>query len=320
MVAKKYNTIHSTIKISYSDLLNDLEKILSNYGEPFSDSSAIPSYYVSREAKKHLTVILNGDGADELFGGYRRYVPFSKIDFFKERNSYHSLFRSISSSLPYPKHKKQTYNYIYRFFDFAGKSPLNSYLSATIDSFEGYEHNFISPHNPFIEIENKISCLNDMNISGLKKIMCLDFNYLFANDLLVKMDIATMAHSLEGRTPYLSKNIIEFAPSINDKYKINGISTKFLLRELAKTYLPKELVNQPKRGFEVPLLNWIEHDLKEILFDYLSGTTISEYFIKKDFIRNVLEKKINIMPEKRAKMLWTLLALEIWYKKCYKKL
>ena len=79
LVAEKYKTQHTEIKISFSNLKTDLEKILSNYGEPFFDSSAIPSYYVSKEAKKYVTVVLNGDGADELFGGYRRYVPFATV-------------------------------------------------------------------------------------------------------------------------------------------------------------------------------------------------------------------------------------------------
>ena len=83
LVAERYKTHHTEINISFDNLKNDVENILTNYGEPFFDSSAIPSYYVSKEAKKHLTVIINGDGADELFGGYRRYVPFAKYDFFK---------------------------------------------------------------------------------------------------------------------------------------------------------------------------------------------------------------------------------------------
>lgn len=317
LVANKYGTDHSRIEISFTDLQKDLESILANYGEPFSDSSAIPSYYVSREAKKHLTVILNGDGADELFGGYRRYVPFSKYDFFSQNKYLSTCSDFISKLLPLPGNKKSNYNYIYRLMDFAGKDPLHAYLSATVDSFEGYDVNFNSAGDQLADIEDYIQKLNSQKLSGLKKIMCLDFNFLFANDLLVKMDIATMAHSLEGRTPFLSKEILEFAPTINDKFKINGITTKYLLRELAKKYLPEELINQPKRGFEVPLLSWMENDLKEITFDYLSGNTFSETFIDKTFIKDVLDKKLRVAPDKRAKMLWTLLALEIWYKKCY---
>jgi asparagine synthase (glutamine-hydrolysing) len=201
--------------------------------------------------------------------------------------------------------------------DLARKDPLHSYLSATVDSFEGFEKKFHSKLNPFLEINNILQSPEFKNLTGLKKIMCLDFNYLFANDLLVKMDIATMAHSLEGRPPFLSKELLEFVPSLKDSYKINGVTTKYLLRELAKKYLPKELIYQPKRGFEVPLRSWIENELKEITFDYLSGNTFSENFVKKDFIVSLLENKIKVSPEKRAKMLWAMLAMEIWYRKIY---
>jgi asparagine synthase (glutamine-hydrolysing) len=320
LVAQKYGTDHTKIPISFSDLKNDLIKILTNYGEPFADSSAIPSYYVAREAKKHLTVILNGDGADELFGGYRRYVPFSHFDFFTTKKISKVLFGTISSILPHPNDKKSKYNYIYRLFDLSRKNPLMSYLSATTDSFEGYVRNFNSSLNPFIDMDNYLQILINKNFTGLEKIMCMDFNFQFANDLLVKMDIATMAHSLEGRTPFLSKDLLEFAPTIDDKYKIRGIRTKYLLRELAKKYLPAKLINQPKRGFEVPLRSWIENDLKEITYDYLSGSSFSETFIKKQFLIKLLNNKVNVSPEKRAKMLWSLLALEIWYMHCYKKL
>ena len=278
-----------------------------------------PSYYVAREAKKHLTVILNGDGADELFGGYRRYVPFAHFDFFTSNKTLKALSGAVVSALPFPSDKKTKYNYIYRLFDLANKDPLLSYLSATTDSFEGYEKNFNSSLNPFTEMDFYLNTLNKMQLSGLEKIMCMDFNFLFANDLLVKMDIATMAHSLEGRTPFLSKEILEFAPAMSDKFKIKGVRTKYLLRELARKYLPEELIDQPKRGFEVPLRSWIDNELKEVVFDYLTGSTFSENFIDKNFIDKLLERKISASPEKRAKMLWEMLALEIWYKRCYMK-
>jgi asparagine synthase (glutamine-hydrolysing) len=156
------------------------------------------------------------------------------------------------------------------------------------------------------------------DFSGLQKIMCIDFKYLLPNDLLVKMDIATMANSLESRSPFLSKNILEFAPVLPDKMKINGFTTKYLLRKLAAKYLPQEIITQPKRGFEVPLKKWVEHDLHDMVFDYLSGITLSQEFVNKNFITKLLENKMPIPAEKRAKMLWYMMALEIWYRKCYK--
>src|SRR5690606_34373508 len=99
-VAKKYNTNHTVVDISFSELQNDIEKILSNYGEPNCDNSAIPSYYVAKEAKKYITVVLNGDGADELFGGYRRYVPFKYFDFFNSNKIISVAAKTIANLLP----------------------------------------------------------------------------------------------------------------------------------------------------------------------------------------------------------------------------
>lgn len=303
LTAKKYNTDHTELSISMN-LKNDIEKILLNYGQPFMDSSAIPSYYVSKEAKKHVTVILNGDGADEIFGGYRRYVPSANglIDIA-------SKFSFLTKILPKPHNKKSLYNYAYRLLSMAGKNGLDFYLSSTVDIFEdeySFKENVIN--NQMEEF------INNTHLDPLSKMLYLDFNILLFSDLLVKMDIATMSNSLEGRSPFLSKYILEFVPTLQNDYKIKGKSTKHILRELSKKYLPQELITQPKRGFEVPLKNWVENNLKENIFDTLRGTSYSSTFIDKSFINNLLEKKINVSSEKRAKMLWTMYCLEVWKK------
>jgi asparagine synthase (glutamine-hydrolysing) len=146
----------------------------------------------------------------------------------------------------------------------------------------------------------------------------MDFNTTLFSQLLVKMDIANMANSLEGRSPFLSKELLEYAPAMNDSFKIKGSTTKYLLRTLAKKYLPEELINQPKRGFEIPLKTWVENDLKEIVFDFVgSKSSLSQQFIDKGFIDSLLNRTANIPDEKRAKILWTLMSMEIWYKKQY---
>ena len=317
LVSSKYGTEHNLIRIAFSQLSTDIENILSKFGEPFGDSSAIPSYYVSREAKKYLTVILNGDGADEIFGGYRRYVPFAWYDFFSAKSSIRNFFSKVSSVLPFPDEKQSKYNYLYRLSELAGKDPLHCYLSSTVDTFEGYENMLVYTENPFNDLNAFIETVNASQLSGLQKIMCVDFQYQLPDDFLVKMDIATMANSMEGRSPFLSRDILEFATSLDDKFKIKGLTTKYILRELAKKYLPAEIVIQPKRGFEVPLKKWMESDLRDMVNDYLSGTTFSEEFVHKQFIKDLLENKARVASEKRAKMLWYMMALEIWYRKCY---
>ncbi len=318
LVASRYQTDHHEIRISFDNLSNDIEKILSNYGEPFFDSSAIPSYYVSEAARKHLTVILNGDGGDEVFSGYRRYVPFAKYDFFSSGGFTKSCARLLFTILPASNNKKSKYNYFYRLVDLAGKNNLDTYLSSTIDSFEGFDKFLVHDAQYLDAVRTDFAVMNESGLSGLQKIMNLDFDNILPGDLLVKMDIATMAHSLEGRSPLLCKGLLEYVPTMADNYKIKGTQTKYLLRKLAEKYLPEELINQPKRGFEIPLKKWIDNELKDMIASYiLSPNAYCRNFVKPGFIQDLWSKKIKAGDEKRAKMIWTLFALEVWYKKCY---
>jgi asparagine synthase (glutamine-hydrolysing) len=319
LVADKYNTNHTVVGISFDQLKNDVEQIIANYGEPFYDSSAIPSYYVSKAAKQLVTVILNGDGADELFAGYRRYVPFSKYDFFKKNKLISATANSLMACLPAPHDKKSKYNFLYRLLNFAGKSELDIYFAAGVDIIEGFEKNLITNDYDYLkEMKSGFHQINDANLSGLKKIMNLDFDSNFSGQMLTKMDIATMQHSLEGRSPFMAKELLEYAPTLNDKFKINGASTKYLLRTLAKRYLPELLINQPKRGFEIPLKSWVNGQLKDIIQDYLGdANAYHKNLITKGFVEKLLADQIKMPAEKRAKILWTIFSLEVWYKKVY---
>jgi len=316
LVADKYQTDHHEIKISFTNLVNDVEKILGNYGEPFFDSSAIPSYYVSEAAHKYLTVILNGDGGDEIFSGYRRYVPFAKYDFFRAGPVTKTIASAAFALMPASHNKKSKYNFVYRLADLARKNNLAIYLSSTIDSFEGFEKYLLSGEEHLWQVKKDFQDMNRSSLSGLQKIMNLDFDNILSGNLLVKMDIATMAHSLEGRSPLLCKDILEYVPTIRDDYKIKGTQTKYILRQLAAKYLPEPLINQPKRGFEIPLKKWIDGELKDLVAGYLFSSSAYSYnFVHRDFIKKLWEKKTKAGLEKRAKMLWTLFALEVWHKK-----
>lgn len=304
LTAEKYKTHHTELSISMN-LKNDIDNILVNYGEPFMDSSAIPSFYVSKEAKKHVTVVLNGDGADELFGGYRRYVPAA--------NGWLKLASNLSflgSMAPIPKNKRSIYNYLYRMLKISTKTGLDFYNSSTNDIFEDVYQ--FKKNQTFSNMSQKINDINSENISELSKMLVMDFHLILPSDLLKKMDIATMANSLESRSPFLSKYMLELAPTLNDKYKISGTKTKVILRELAKKYLSKALINQKKRGFEVPLKRWIESDLRENIFDRINKSCYSASFIEWNFIEKLLNKKLDVSDEKRAKILWNLYCLEVW--------
>ena len=319
LVADKYATDHHEIRISFNHLNQDIERIISNYGEPYFDSSAIPSYYVSEAAKKYVTVILNGDGADELFGGYRRYVPFAKYDFFNSNALVKGSAKLLRSLLPASQEKKSKYNYLYRLLSFATKSDLDIYLSAGLDIFEDFENNIIDNGEDYMKkIRHDFHHIAHAPMTGLKKIMNMDFDTNLFSDLLVKMDIATMAHSLEGRSPFLCKELLEYIPGLPNRYKINGGTTKYLLRNLGRKYLPETLIDQPKRGFEIPLKNWVNHELRDMIHNYLttSGACYPQ-FIQSGFVMSLLNNKVKVPAEKRAKILWTIFCLEIWYRKVY---
>jgi asparagine synthase (glutamine-hydrolysing) len=305
--AEYFNTNHHELTIQMN-LKDDIETILGAYGEPFFDSSAIPSYYVSKEAKKHVTVVLNGDGADELFAGYRRYVPIANHWLTTAKK-----FSFLFSSLPVPHEKKSLYNYLYRMLNMSQKRGIDFYCSATNDIFEDV---YTFGSNPILaQMQNDIeTVLNDSHLSELSKMLYLDFSILLFSDLLPKMDIATMSHSLEGRSPFLSKYMLELTPRLTDSLKIKGAQTKFILRELAKDLLPSHVHGQPKRGFEIPLKRWVENDLKEPIFDTLQNGCYSENFISRQFIDALKSNKIPVSAEKRAKMLWVMYSLEVWKK------
>ncbi|MBP7699057.1 MAG: asparagine synthase (glutamine-hydrolyzing) [Saprospiraceae bacterium] len=311
VVAKAYNTNHHEITISFDNLKNDFEKIVSNYGEPFFDSSAIPSYYVSAAAKKYVTVILNGDGADELFGGYRRYVTTRYIDFYADKN--YSFVNKLTKFLPIAHEKKSSYNYFYRLLTSLA-SPLNNrYWSLTSDVFQDAPEMYVRYSNKKLDDIFKLYIERVKYFAPLHKQMALDFEIILQGVLLKKMDIATMANSIEGRSPFLCKDFLENIPSYSPSYKIKGVTTKHLLRSLAKKHLPGQIFNQPKRGFEVPLKQWVNNDLKEIMFAYLSKPNkFTEQFIRIEFIDKLLQDNVPYSQEKRAKMLYQLLVTEIW--------
>ena len=312
-VANKYDTDHTEIEISFDHLENDIERILSNYGEPFSDSSAIPSYYVSEAAKKHITVVLNGDGADELFGGYRRYVPFAKHDFFNAGGITNTMGTTLSKILPPPRSKKSLYNYAFRLANMMSMNGTKLYNAATVDIYD----KLITDCDLVFDTDSRAHLehiINDKQLSGLQKLLCLDFTTLLPGDLLVKMDIATMAHSLEGRSPLLMKELLDYVPSIPDQYKVKGKRTKHILRTLAKKYLPSDLIHQPKRGFEIPLSDWVENQLSTVISDYLrTSNGLMSQMIGANTINKLLSNKLDINRVKRNKIIWTLFSAEVWY-------
>ncbi len=317
LVADKFNTNHHELKIDMSSLKDDIFTIFSNYGQPFCDTSAIPSFYVAKAAKEFITVVLNGDGADELFGGYRRYVPFRHANIFNPNPLLKLAGNVFSKILPTPKKKNSKYNYLLRLSKmFSSGSLYDTYQRSTTDLMVDLDKYFIFPKSKELINALRLDFNHDIyqNLTAIQNLMLLDFEKILFGDLLIKMDIATMAHAIEGRSPFLGKEVLELAPKIQDKYKIKGTTTKFILRQVAKKHLPPVISLQPKRGFEIPAIKWINNDLKTVVNDIIGNHNALIYdFVDKSFIKDVLYDKTNLPADKRAKILWSWLCLEIWY-------
>jgi len=291
LVAKRYNTEHHIIDINID--FEQITNIILNYGKPFFDSSAIPSYFVSKEASKYLKVILNGDGADEIFGGYRRYVPFIK--------GWDKIAKHLEFILPLlSPQSRGKIMFIYRLIRASSKEGLSWYNTLLNDLFEDiyqFDSKKISKLDKFIR---------EIKLDNFEKLSYIDFE-INLKGLLMKMDIATMSNSIEGRSPFLSKYFLQLAPRIDKNDKL----LKKVLRELAKKYLPLELINAPKRGFEIPLTNWVNNELNEVIMSYLDNGFYRN-FVDEKVIKDIIDRKIKLPEDRRAKILYLLFSLEVW--------
>lgn len=292
-VSKILKTDHKTISIS-PDLNSDIKTILNLSNEPFFDSSLIPSYYACKEAKNYTDTIIVGDGSDEIFGGYRRYVP--AVNNWYKVAKYFSIFLPI---IPKPNHKNSIYNWIYRLIRTASSTTeIEYWLKSRVELIENYDSNKLN-------IINKMLCTDSK--TKLTKELLNDHNLLLFSDLIPKMKIASEANNLKLLSPFLSKDMHNIAFSLDDKYKINGTKTKYILRELYKTKIDKNLAYNKKRGFEVPLKSWINGVLNNQINDYI--------FSANSYWKNYYSNEIftNLDPEREAKIKWLLFTLEIWY-------
>lgn len=298
-------------KLVRPDDFGVLETLLSHCGEPYADSSILPTYMLCRFARENVTVALSGDGADELFGGYERYLAMrelGRLDFLSEsRRKW--LFGSVANLLPSAGGDRTTFARLKRFAAAASFSAAERYLSIL---------------SPFTEEEKKELCcfefpaaVTHMNeyfasSSPVRAAELFDFCNYLPDDILVKTDRASMAVSLEVRAPFLDHEIIEFAMSLPERYKMSGMQRKRILADAFCGYYPEGLETMRKRGFGIPLAAWFRGAWSRYLQSYLlEGKGVNEFGL---FRRDVVERYIREHCSKRAdhsKKLYTLLAFEL---------
>jgi asparagine synthase (glutamine-hydrolysing) len=321
-VARRYGTDHHEL-IVRADPHSVLPQIVAAYDQPYADSSAIPSYCLAELARRHVKVVLNGDGGDEVFAGYRRYAAARLTDQkgLLHKLSYRPLWRLADRVLPEARGFRTSYAFVRRMVRGMNLSQAERILAWGNDGLDELSKRRLAGRNApwldacrptWMQIDELLAGTPNLP-SALDRQMWADSQTLLPDDLLVKMDIATMAHGLEARSPLLDHVVIETVAPWPAEIKLDGTTTKPILRELARRYLPPEVVSAPKRGFEVPLTQWLEHDLRALRDDLLLHPTglMAERFDRQG-MATLVNRPAHPDPARWTRWVWTLMMLAMW--------
>jgi asparagine synthase (glutamine-hydrolysing) len=247
--------------------LDVVGRIAALYGQPFADSSAVPSYLISRQASPTRKVVLNGDGGDEVFGGYRRYVLARSLGGAGRRSGIlPPVTAGLGRLVAGRARRRGGAGFAARALRGLAVGEEERYRIWTADVMTG---GTLDACFPALAEETTLSPGERPRCGDLRSLMQSDFEFLLPSDLLVKMDIATMANGLEARSPFLDVPLIEFAWSLPDRWLVEWRTSKPMLRSLAADRLPAGIVGAPKRGFEVPVARWLAGDLRPMVADLL---------------------------------------------------
>jgi asparagine synthase (glutamine-hydrolysing) len=310
LVAQKYNTKHSEFIVE-PESVGLLDKLVNAYDEPFADSSAIPTYYVSKFARQNVTVALSGDGGDELFAGYKRYNKMLKLH--NRPMNYSAINKSIIKLL-----FKALPN------SFAGKGLLY-YLSLCSENLPAYQGIF-KPYErkkmytseivdlldgKFSEMY-KIDLISKMDFDYITKMQATDIKTYLVDDILTKVDRVSMANSLEVRVPMLDHKFFELSANIPSSLKLNENGQKDIFKKAMAPFLPNQIIEHRKQGFAVPLSMWFKDELKEYISDTLLGhnSKISSIINRNYLVK--LVKDHNVGMRDLSSKIWALLFLETW--------
>ena len=322
-IANYLGTNHTEIECTYKEAIELIGDLPYYYDEPFADSSAIPTTLVSLAARKHVTVALSADAGDEVFAGYNRYdyiqrygqkinkipsflrnamaygmdvIPSNYIPVLRNRYNFHNRYEKVKGVLKNPSEEQIMLSLSQQFTD----RQINDLFKSKITSLDTA---YFSE-----ELEEKY-------FSSLSYMMAIDYQTYLVDDILQKVDRATMTASLEGREPYLDHRLIEWAARLPDHYKYHKGEKKYILKEILHQYIPKEMMDRPKMGFAIPIANWLQNDLRELVEEYINSEKIEKQGVfnvayVEDIKRNFYAGK----KELDVKM-WYLLMFQMWYEK-----
>lgn len=323
IVANKFKTDHKEFIVK-PNAIEMLPKLVYHYEEPYADSSALPTYYVSKMTRDFVTVALNGDGGDENFAGYGRY-SVQKFGLWYDKIILIHKYLILPISKFLASHIKNTFfdraylfaktlceKYNYRYLNYI------RYFSNELKD-EIYTDNF---KKKMIGINSYDIVAEKFNESGTKNKMdqCLyaDFSTYLPDDLMVKVDIDSMAVSLEGRSPFLDHEMLELTAKIPFDLKIKGLNNKkYILKESLRGLVPNEVMFRPKMGFGVPIDAWFRGELKNFAYNtLLSEKAISRGIFKKEAVEAILDEHANTKIS-HAYRIWALITLELWFQQYF---
>jgi len=321
-VAERCGTEHHEL-IVRPNALEVLPTLVRHYGEPYADSSAIPSYYVAKLTREHVKVALNGDGGDECFAGYERYAGglaadrYGRIPAAVRRLAIEPLSRLI----PAGGSRRSRLRQARRFLEVAGKPAPERYLRwigyvRTGEKAALYSADFqeqLAGHRAESWLLEMWEQLTAAGLGPLDRMLALDVQSYLPYDLLVKMDIATMANSLEARSPFLDHEVMEFCARLPASYKLRGMRLKHLLKKAGAGLLPPETLARRKMGFGVPVGNWMRRELRSWTEDLLlSPRALKRGYFEPDALRHLVDAHLE-GREDRSFQLWALVWLELWH-------
>ncbi len=321
LVARRYETDHHELVVR-SNALEAIPTLVRHYGEPYADSSAIPSYFVAQLTRQHVKVALNGDGGDENFAGYERYwatglaETYRKIPLALRRGVVEPLAALVPNSLP----RKSRLGRGKRFLQVASQ-PASLRYRHWVTFFAPEQKRVL--YTPEFQsgldgsegktwLLDQFEALRRDGLHGLDAILALDVRSYLPYDLLVKMDIATMANSLEARSPFLDHKVMEFCARLPSRFKIRGSVQKYLLKEVARDLLPAENLGRRKMGFGVPVGSWMRGELRPLLEDVLLSPRVGRRgLLRPDAVNDLVRAHVAGAKDGTFR-LWALFWLELW--------
>jgi asparagine synthase (glutamine-hydrolysing) len=313
-VAEHLGTEHHEFVVR-PDATRILDRLIWHFDEPFADSSAIPTWYVSELARQHVTVVLSGDGGDELFGGYDRYLPHPRVQSFDRIAP--GVGRAVASAawraLPHGARGKNFLRHVSR--DGQGRY-LDSVTFYHADEREalmsGDMRQALGAWDAETFFRAPFERLAPLPFAA--QMMAFDFETYLPEDCLTKVDRMSMAHSIESRVPLLDHLVIEFAASLPVEMKIHGTRRKHLLKELAFRLVPKEILDRPKQGFGVPIGHWFRGSMRDVFADVLSSPAARQRgYFDVAFVDRILDEHLAGTRDHSLR-LWQLVVFELWHR------